>query len=123
MQHHIKGIVDEITNKFSTASCRYEYHYSSDTHFIEVLPLELYQSDSFKEYHGNLILSFMDEYPYESICLVSSDSAIKLKDIIYEKSGISASTINVSSASEHSIVIKQPDAVYPFSYQTFNLAA
>lgn len=122
LQNYIKGIVDEIVNKFPTASCRYEYHDLSDTHFIELLPLELYRSEAFVAYYSNVILNFIDEYPVESICILSSDAIIKLKDIVYEKSGIAADTIKVISSPICNIP-QNAILTYSFSNKTLNLAA
>lgn len=84
---YIKDKIDNLVKDFPEIQCRYEWDEFSGSHYVEVLPKEFYESKSFTERHKNIILEFIDLFPYESLSFHTEGSAVDLEDVIYTRKG------------------------------------
>lgn len=81
---------------FSGVRVRYEYDFLAKTHFIEVVPNEIYHlDDKYIQWESNMFDSFTDLYPDQNICFLSDDSIVSIEDasdILYGKAYSSVPT-------------------------------
>jgi hypothetical protein len=76
---HIQGIIKDLLHFFPNVKVRYDHDKESDTHTLEVVPNEVYHKDeSFNDWQGDAIMSFIELFPDESICFVTDDSLLGL---------------------------------------------
>ena len=83
----IDFIINELKslhNKFTSSNIRYEFSNSSNTHLIEVTPLEFYNSDSYMECELDLEDNFFRNYPSEDLIFISDQSLSKITNPIFE---------------------------------------
>ena len=84
-------IISELNKfifEFSKTRVRYEHDFSSETHFIEVVPNEIYHSDNqYIQWESEMFDHFVDKFPEENICFISDDSLVGLDKIDFEICG------------------------------------
>jgi len=85
--------------EFSRTRVRYEYDKESDTHFIEVVPNDVYHLDiDYIKWESEMFDRFVELYPEENICFISDDALVGLDKVDFEICGkdfVSAySTVN-----------------------------
>jgi hypothetical protein len=84
----VKKVINDLVKKFPSIQCTYQYDISSNTHFIEVLPNNVYHKEGeYAKAETKATLSFIDKFPHESICFITDDAIIKLDNPIYIKAG------------------------------------
>lgn len=84
----ITSQLDKLVNSFPELSCRYEYDELSNTHLIEILPLNVYKSDeAYENREIEITDEFLNRFPDEGICFVSSDSIISVISPIFHRTG------------------------------------
>jgi hypothetical protein len=74
----------KLHNKFTNSSILYEYCLSSNTHFIEVTPFELYNDVKFMENELEFEDLFYEKYPTEDLVFISEQSLNKINKPIFE---------------------------------------
>lgn len=85
----ITAKINELVLMFPTTRCRYENHFLSNSHFIEVIPSEIYHLDEkFSAWEEELTFEFIQTYPDQNICFISDDATVSLSNIDYERKGI-----------------------------------
>lgn len=57
----------------------YEYRISTNTHIVEVKPLEKFNSEEYVNMEIALEEAFKERFPYENLLFVSEDSLTKIK--------------------------------------------
>ena len=81
-------IISELNKfifEFSKTRVRYEHDYSSETHFIEVVPNEIYHLDNhYIQWESKMFDHFIDKFPEENICFISDDALVGLDKIDFE---------------------------------------
>jgi hypothetical protein len=80
MEEFIKGALDKIKASYPEATILYEYNILSSTHFIKVTPIEFYNDESFLDLEFELIDAFNALELDESLCFITEDSLIDLKN-------------------------------------------
>lgn len=86
-QEYIKNKIDKLSIDFSDLQCRYGFDEFSDTHLIEVIPIDLFLSKSFKDIQKEIIFDFIEKFPNQTISFISEDSLVELDNILYSKTG------------------------------------
>jgi hypothetical protein len=75
-------------NDFSKTRVRYEFDNLSNTHFIEVVPNEVYHLDNlYIRWESNMFDRFVQNFPDQNICFISDDAIVGLDRIDFELSG------------------------------------
>ena len=74
--------------RFSSTRVRYEYDTLSDTHFVEIVPNEVYNlNQEYIEWEGQMIVNFIGLFPDQNICFISDDAAVGLENVQFESLG------------------------------------
>ena len=72
----------KFIEQFPKTRVRYENHWFSNSHFVEILPNEIYHSDeAYIEWENNFWDLFVQHYPDQNICFISDDAMVKLEQI------------------------------------------
>ncbi|MDY0090015.1 MAG: hypothetical protein RBR78_06580 [Flavobacteriaceae bacterium] len=74
----------KLHNKFITSNIRYEFNESTKIHFIEVTPLEFYNSDSYIDSELEFEDLFKERFPEEDVVFISEDSLNKIVFPVFE---------------------------------------
>jgi hypothetical protein len=106
----IKEKLTAFIKIFTKTKVSYEYFEQSDTHFIEVLPNNIYYlDDNYIKWEADFFDLFISKYPDQNICFISDDALVGLDNIHFELTGrdyspqlISTNT-SVYTISENSI--------------------
>jgi hypothetical protein len=84
-------IISELNKfilEFPKTRVRYEHDYSSETHFIEVVPNEIYHLDNqYIQWESEIFDHFVDIFPEENICFISDDALVGLDKVDFELCG------------------------------------
>ena len=71
----IRSKLNEFIKRFSQTRVRYEYDHNALVHVVEVLPNEVYHSDSdYIQWEDEISHQFIDKFPTENICFISDDA-------------------------------------------------
>lgn len=85
-------------NDFPQTRVRYEHDLSSETHFVEVVPNQIYHLDAdYVKWECNFFDNFINLFPSENVCFISDDAIVGLQNIdfeIYGKEFVSPFTVN-----------------------------
>jgi len=85
---HIIKKLNELIVLFPKIKVRYENHIDSKTHFIEVIPAEIYHLDKeYNSWENDFFDLFTNKYYNENICFISNDSNVKFVNIIFQGKG------------------------------------
>lgn len=102
--------------EFPQARVRYEYDDFSDTHFIEVVPNEIYHLDqSYIEWEGKIFDEFVEVFPYDNICFLSDDAIVGLNKIDFELIGVEFEVLYSTTHKEISVesnVVEVEEFIY-----------
>ena len=74
----------KLHSKFSSSNIRYEYNVYTNTHIIEITPIEFYKNETYMASELELEDLFSSEYPKENIIFISTDSLNKVSNPIFE---------------------------------------
>lgn len=86
---YIISELKSFINDFPKTRVRYEHDNSSDTHFIEIVPNEIYHLDTqYMQWESEMFDRFVSVYPEENICFISDDALVGLDNIEFEICGI-----------------------------------
>ncbi len=71
----------ELASKFEDIKIRYEYHQSTYSHLIEVIPLSIFENDkAYMLAEEKLENDFENLFPDEDIVFISEDSLTEIKN-------------------------------------------
>ncbi len=77
--------LQQIAEKFTGIKIRYEFRYNSQSHIVEILPLDLFEGDElFMEEEAKLETEFEKLYPSEDIVFISENSLTEIKNPEFE---------------------------------------
>lgn len=77
-----------ITERFPITSCRYQIDEFEQSHYIEVLPKQIFESsDDFALFQCDVISEFMDEFPNQSIIFITEGDLVEISDVVFSISG------------------------------------
>jgi hypothetical protein len=78
-KEYIKNKLQELKDTFFNISFRYQFEENTQTHIVEVLPLEYYDKNlNYIKAEARLIIDFEKTFDSESILFVSEDSLTKV---------------------------------------------
>jgi len=87
-EEFIKSELKTFIKLFSKTRVRYENNSESNTHFVEVVPNEIYHLDTkYIEWESDFFDNFIKHFPYENICFISDDALVGLDKIDFELKG------------------------------------
>ena len=70
---------------FPKTRVRYEDDKMAQTHFIEIVPNEIYKSDeNYIKWERDLSQRFVEKFPCENICFISDDAIVGLDEVHHE---------------------------------------
>ncbi|WP_158799874.1 hypothetical protein [Pedobacter sp. L105] len=72
----------ELILSFSHIWCRIEFHQLSDAWYVEINPEECFHEPALKEFLADILFSFNDVYPNESIVFVTGADWFKQGSLI-----------------------------------------
>ena len=80
--------LSDFIHKFQQTRVRYEFDMIAKTHFIEVVPNEVYHLDkNYIQWESIFFESFIRKYPDQNICFLSDDVKVGLEKIDFELIG------------------------------------
>lgn len=74
----LKNKLSYIHNKYPHSKIRYEYRDISKSHIIEILPLEIFNSEEYMEEETKIDDEFTINFPDENLVFVSEESLNKI---------------------------------------------
>lgn len=75
-------------NEFPGTRVRYEHDEKSNTHFIEVVPNEVYHFDNkYIQWESKFFDEFTEQFPSEIICFISDDALVGIDKVDFEIRG------------------------------------
>jgi hypothetical protein len=81
--------IGELVNQFPNTRCRYENHFISNSHIIEVVPNEIYRLDgAFQVWEEETVFEFMANFPNQTLSFISDDAIVGIDNIDFEAKGI-----------------------------------
>ena len=81
--------LQSFIHDFPQTRVRYEHDKLSDTHFVEVVPNDIYHlSDKYIMWESRMFDEFVDQFPRENIGFISDDALVGLENVDFELKGI-----------------------------------
>lgn len=74
--------LSELVLSFEHIWCRVEFHQLSDAWYVEINPEECFHEPVLKEFLADILFSFNDEYPNESIVFVTGANWFKQESMV-----------------------------------------
>lgn len=85
---YIISELKSFINDFPKTRVRFEHDNSSETHFIEIVPNEIYHLDAkYLQWESEMFDRFVNFYPEENICFISDDAIVGLDKVEFELKG------------------------------------
>ncbi|MDR3706616.1 MAG: hypothetical protein P4L28_12015 [Paludibacteraceae bacterium] len=85
---YIKEQLKSFVNDFSNTRVRYEFDSTIETHFIEIVPNEVYHLDQkYLQWESEMFDRFIQLYPDQNICFISDDAIVGLDRVEFELVG------------------------------------
>lgn len=82
------ALINELVTLFPKTRVRYENHVLSNTHFVEVVPNEVYRlNDDYLKWEENIVFQFINNYPTQNICFLSDDAIVGVENVEYIATG------------------------------------
>jgi hypothetical protein len=98
--------LQSFIHDFPETRVRYEHDKLSDTHFVEVVPNEVYYlSERYIAWESKMFDEFVDQFPHENIGFISDDALVGLENIDFELKGLHFDMPCISSTK--SIIIEE----------------
>jgi hypothetical protein len=83
----IKSRMTDFVKRFPEAKVCYEYDRMANVHVIEILPLSLYNSQSFIDWEWNFGEEALTAYPEDEIGFISEDAIASIKHVDFSIAG------------------------------------
>ena len=78
----IKSELNAFIERFPRTRVRYEYDKNALVHFVEILPSEVYNSDSdYIQWEDDVYMRFVEAFPTESICFISDNALVGIANL------------------------------------------
>lgn len=88
-KEYIISELKSFISDFPKTRVRYEHDNFSETHFIEIVPNEIYHLDTrYMQWESEMFDRFVSMYPAENICFISDDALVGLDKIDFELYGV-----------------------------------
>lgn len=80
--------MNQFIHAFPQTRVRYENDEAANTHFIEIVPNEVYHLDNeYLRWEGDFFKRFVTKFPNESICFISDDAIVGLDKVDFQCTG------------------------------------
>jgi hypothetical protein len=100
-------ILDELGNliaKFPSVRVRYEYDKNALSHFVEVVPNEIYHLDNaYIVWENEIVDNFIKHFPTQNICFISDDALVGIENEEYVLYGAKYTEV---STNKEAIIIR-----------------
>lgn len=101
---YITSELEKFIAEFTKTRVRYEHDSMSETHFIEVVPNEIYHLDAqYIQWESEMFDRFVALFPEENICFISDDALVGLDKVDFELQGVDFVSLYSTSNKEHNI--------------------
>lgn len=137
--------INDLVIVFPNIRVRYENHHLSNSHFVEVVPNEVYRlNKEYQLWEEEVVFKFIENYPDQNLCFITDDALVGIETIDYEAKGelydilysindgcyqrVDVTNIHTAiyGQSFFPIIIEQPPIVYStvtgISFNTSNFA-
>jgi hypothetical protein len=123
--------INELIKVFPNVRVRYENHQLSNTHFVEVVPNEVYRlNEEFQLWEETVVFQFIEKFPDQNLCFITDDAIVGIETVNYEAKGdlydllysindgcyqqVEVTNIHsaISGQSISTIIIEQPTVVF-----------
>ena len=93
---YILGALGDLAEKFPQIRARYEYDRRIESHFIEVIPNDVYHlDDAYIAWENNMTDEFIALFPTQNICFISDDAVVGIRNTEYIIEGLEFAPISV----------------------------
>lgn len=81
--------LEELVLIYPKIICKYEFHLPADSYTVEINPAHIFNEVAFKESLADIMFSFYDRFPNESIGFLTEDEGMKIQspEIIIQGTG------------------------------------
>jgi len=87
-KNYIVSEIKSFVQNFPQTRVRYEHDNVAHTHFIEIVPNNIYHWDNhYIQWESDFFDDFISQYPDENICFISDDAVVGLDKIDFELHG------------------------------------
>jgi len=84
----LESKIIEMVEAFEDIQCRYRFDAPSSTHYIEILPIKIFdESTDLQCFQADIYDEFDEKYPKESLVFISEDSLTKIGQATFTKAG------------------------------------
>lgn len=84
-KEYIISKLERFIKNFPHARVRYEHDADIDTHFVEILPNDLYYlNEDYMDWEEHMFDDFIEMFPGESIGFITDDAIVGLENVDYE---------------------------------------
>ena len=78
----------EFIKIFPQTKVSYEFDIYASTHYVEVIPSDVYHLDAnYIEWENSFFNAFISQFPDQNICFISDDAPINLEEVSFELTG------------------------------------
>ncbi|MFW5701150.1 MAG: hypothetical protein ACOCWM_05610 [Cyclobacteriaceae bacterium] len=78
----------EFIKIFPQTKVSYEFDYYASTHYVEVIPSDVYHLDeNYIDWEKSFFNAFISQFPDQNICFISDDAPISLDEVSLELTG------------------------------------
>lgn len=109
----------KLVHTFKNVLCRYEFDSRSDAHYVEITPSEQYEEDAIRLKLAEIMYSFYDLFPTESLVFLTEDDSISLSNVNFTIRGEEYS----SKWNCFSVTDEYLDFIQPSGENSYALAA
>jgi hypothetical protein len=80
--------INDLVLEFPNTRARYENHQLSNTHFVEIVPNEVYSFDEdYQKREEEIVFQFIEKFPTQNLCFITDDAVVGLDKVEYETKG------------------------------------
>jgi len=114
--------LNELFSKFEGVQIRYEYRVNTQSHIVEVIPLNFFEGNEYMEAEAMIEEEFESLYQQENIVFISEGSLTEIKHAELEL-GYDKIILDYGKSNFEFEVSGFSEIVLHFDYQNFALAA
>jgi hypothetical protein len=82
--------INDLVIEFPNTRARYENHQLSNTHFIEIVPNEVYYlNENYQKQEEEIVFRFIEKFPTQNLCFITDDAMVGIAKIDYQAQGSS----------------------------------
>lgn len=97
----IRNKIKTICDLFNDVEIYYEYKEYSETHFIKILPKQIFTNSDFRKLKASITIEFVKNKLEGLICFVSEDSAVSFNEPTIYSNRVSIVEPNRTNVNNH----------------------